>query len=137
MRLLPLVLIASSALTAACRGEPAVTVTKRYDSGRIAETRMYVHGVKTGVHRGWWPNGMPQFECRFKDGLSLGTCLEWYADGTLATVHRFQNGVETGLQQGWSLSGAPQFSYDMRNGRRYGLLGALNCKTGVRTGGAL
>jgi antitoxin component YwqK of YwqJK toxin-antitoxin module len=114
-----------------------VTVTKHYDNGRVSESRMYAHGVKTGVHRGWWPNGMPRFECRFKDGLSDGTCREWYENGQLATLHRFHDGVETGLQQGWSDAGAPQFSYEMRDGRRYGLLGALNCKTGARAPGAI
>ncbi len=124
------------ALVSACNRD-AVVMTKHYDSGRIAESRMFVRGVKTGVHRGWWPSGMPQFECRFKDGLSDGTCREWYDNGQLATVHRFHDGVEAGLQQGWSAAGAPQFSYEIRDGRRYGLLGALNCKTGARTGGAL
>lgn len=124
------------ALASAC-GSGEVAVTTHYDNGRVSELRMYVHGVKTGVHRGWWPNGMPRFECRFKDGLSDGTCREWYNNGRLATVHRFHDGVETGLQQGWSDAGAPQFSYDIRDGRRYGLLGALNCKTGARAPGAI
>lgn len=135
MRTVVLVLVV--AIAAACDGNAAVTVTKQYDNGRISESRMYVRGVKTGVHRGWWPNGMPRFECRFRDGLSDGTCREWYDNGQLATVHRFRDGVEAGLQQGWSAAGAPQFSYEFRDGRRYGLLGALNCKTGARTPGAI
>ena len=134
MRLIRFAVIA--ALASAC-GRDVVTVTKHYDNGRVSESRVYTHGVKTGVHRGWWPNGMPRFECRFKDGLSDGTCREWYDNGQLATLHRFRNGVETGLQQGWSDTGAPQFSYEIRGGRRYGLLGALNCKTGARAPGAL
>jgi len=130
-------LIIGVAIAAACRGDAAVTVTKHYDNGRVAESRMYLRGVKTGVHRGWWPNGMPQFECTFKDGLSEGTCREWFENGQLATLHRFHDGVATGFQQGWSVRGEPQFSYEMRDGRRYGLLGALTCKTGSRTPGAI
>jgi antitoxin component YwqK of YwqJK toxin-antitoxin module len=122
---------------AGCHATPDVVVTERYADGRIAEVRGYTHGDKDGLHLGWWPNGMPKFECRFDRGLAVGTCREWYADGRPASVHRFERGVESGLQQGWSANGAPQFSYEMRNGRRYGLLGTLNCKTGVRTAGAL
>jgi antitoxin component YwqK of YwqJK toxin-antitoxin module len=130
-------LIITCVMFAACRPDPEVTITKRYPDGRIAEVRGYTRGDKSGLHRGWWPNGKPKFECGFDRGMAEGTCREWYPDGTLATVHRFQDGVETGLQQGWSSVGAPQFSYVMRGGRRYGLLGALNCKTGARAEGAL
>lgn len=125
------------AICSACHSDDTVTLQRRYSDGRIAESRQFTHGVKTGVHRGWWNSGMPQFECRYVDGRSEGNCREWYANGRLAMVHRLKDGMETGLQQGWSASGAPQFSYEMRNGRRYGLLGALSCKTGARTGGAL
>jgi antitoxin component YwqK of YwqJK toxin-antitoxin module len=135
MRFLALILVL--AIGGACRSGETLTVTRKYSDGRVAESRQYIHGVKTGVHRGWWNSGMPQFECRYVDGNASGTCREWYSSGRLASVHRFENGVETGLQQGWSANGAPQFSYEMRNGRRYGLLGALSCKTGVRAGGAL
>jgi antitoxin component YwqK of YwqJK toxin-antitoxin module len=135
MRLLALVLIL--ALGAACRPEETATMKRFYSDGRLAESRQYTHGEKTGVHRGWWDSGMPKFECRFVAGRSEGDCREWYSSGRLATIHRFKDGAETGLQRGWSANGAPQFSYEMRNGRRYGLLGALNCKTGVRSGGAL
>ena len=130
-------LIVGCVMIAACRPDPAVTVTKRYPDGRVAEVRGYTRGDKSGVHRGWWPDGKPKFECRFDRGLAEGACEEWYADGTLATVHRFQHGVETGLQQGWAPNGASQFSYVMRDGRRYGLLGTLNCKTGARAEGTL
>ena len=130
-------LIAACIACAACQAPPEKIVRKWYADGRIAEERGYTHGDKTGTHRGWWPNGMPQFECRFENGKSAGTCREWYPDGRLATIHRFERGAEAGLQQGWSASGAPQFSYVIRDGRRYGMLGTLNCKTGARTGGEL
>jgi antitoxin component YwqK of YwqJK toxin-antitoxin module len=64
-------------------------------------------------------------------------CREWYESGRLAAVHRFAKGEEDGLQEGWSPAGEVVFSYDMRGGRRYGLLGAMNCKTGARAPGAL
>jgi antitoxin component YwqK of YwqJK toxin-antitoxin module len=130
-------LILASVALAACQVPPERVVRKWYADGRIAEERGYTKGEKTGTHRGWWPNGMPKFECHFENGRSTGTCREWYSDGRLATVHRFEGGSEAGLQQGWSATGAPQFSYVIRGGRRYGMLGALNCKPGARTGGAL
>lgn len=130
-------IVAACAMLGACHAASDATVTKRYPDGSIAEVRGYARGEKNGVHRGWWPNGKPKFECTYDRGLAQGICREWYANGALATEHRFRDGAETGLQQGWSPTGAPQFSYVMRDGRRYGLLGALNCKTGAREPGAL
>lgn len=131
------VLVITCALLGACTHAPEKTIETRYTDGRLASVRGYSRGEKEGVHRGWWPNGSPQFECAYVKGRAEGTCREWYESGRLATVHRFEKGEEEGLQQGWSPAGEVQFSYDMRGGRRYGLLGAMNCKTGARAPGSL
>lgn len=125
------------AMLGACTRNPEQLVETHYRSGRLASVRGYARGEKEGLHRGWWPSGIPQFECRYANGRAVGTCREWYANGRPATVHRYVDGVESGLQQGWGRTGESQFSYDVRGGRRYGLLGALNCKTGSRAAGAL
>jgi antitoxin component YwqK of YwqJK toxin-antitoxin module len=99
-----------------------------YDDGRIAESREYRRGNKVGTHRGWWPSGAPRFACAFVDGVAEGACSEWYASGRLASLQHFTHGVEDGLQQGWSDRGDLQFSYTRRDGRRYGVRGAVVCK---------
>jgi antitoxin component YwqK of YwqJK toxin-antitoxin module len=125
------------ALLGACTRSPEQLVEAHYPNGRLASVRGYTRGEKDGLHRGWWPSGASQFECRYANGNAVGTCREWYADGRPASVHRYVDGAESGLQQGWGRAGEPQFSYDVRGGRRYGLLGALNCKTGARAPGAI
>ena len=136
MRTFALISLAAG-LLGACRSRPEKIVQTRYPDGRVASVRGYAHGEKEGVHRGWWPNGAPQFECRYVKGRAEGTCTEWYDTGHLATVHRYVRGEEEGLQTGWGPAGEVQFSYSVRNGRRYGLLGAMNCRTGARAPGAL
>jgi antitoxin component YwqK of YwqJK toxin-antitoxin module len=135
MRLAPFAI--ACALAAAWHPHANTVVKKWYADGTLAEVREYSGGVKTGLHRGWWPNGAKRFECRFENGRSAGSCREWYRNGRLATIHRFRGGIEAGLQQGWSDTGAPQFSYEIRDGRRYGLLGSMTCKTAARAAGAL
>ena len=137
MRTLTLIALTVTLLLGACRSNPEHIVQTRYPDGRVASLRGYTRGEKEGVHRGWWPNGMPQYECRYNHGLAQGTCREWYASGRLATIHRYTKGAEEGLQVGWSPAGEVVFSYEMRDGRRYGLLGAMNCKTGSRAPGEL
>ncbi len=110
---------------------------KWYDDGRLAEERTYRAGRKVGQHRGWWPNGRPQFACHFVDGNPTDTCTDWHDNGQVAMVHRYRNGEEDGLQQGWSRTGAQQFSYQMREGRRFGLLGAVTCKSAALAEGVL
>jgi protein SCO1/2 len=110
---------------------------KWYDNGHLAEQREYREGRKVGDHRGWWPNGTPQFACRFADGIPADSCTDWHDNGQVAMVHRYRHGEEDGLQQGWSRTGAEQFSYRMRDGRRYGLLGTVSCKSAALAEGTL
>lgn len=132
-----LAIVTACALLGACASRPETLVRTRYADGRLASERGYSYGEKQGVNRGWWPSGARKFECRYAKGLAVGTCREWYESGRLATVRRYVNGVERGLQEGWGRRGEVQFSYVVRDGRRYGLLGAINCRTGVRTPGEL
>ena len=97
--------------------------------GRPAESRTWRSGAKVGTHRGWWPNGTRQFSCTFADGLPEGTCTDWHENGRVATVHTYVHGEERGAQQGWSARGELQFNYVRRDGRRYGVLGTVRCKT--------
>ncbi len=136
MRTLAMI-VTGAALLGACTHAPEMTVETRYPDGRVSSVRGYTRGEKEGVHRGWWPKGAPQFECGYVKGRAEGTCSEWYDNGRLATVRRYARGQEEGLQMGWGPAGEVEFSYSMRDGRRYGLLGAMNCKAGKRTPGAL
>ncbi len=129
--------LACALVAVACARNPEKVTETHYADGRLESVRTYTHGEKDGLHRGWWPDGTPKFECRYDNGRAVGTCSEWYETGRLATVHRYAKGAEAGLQQGWSPAGDVLFAYDMRDGRRYGVLGAMNCKTGARAPGAL
>lgn len=98
-----------------------------YAGGRLAESRFYSDGVKTGTLRGWWDNGTPRLEYRFVANEYEGLCREWNRNGTLLAERRYHAGYEEGQQTIWYDNGRVKSNYVMRNGRRYGLLGTKNC----------
>ena len=58
-----------------------------------------------------------------------GVAREWYAGGALFTEQQYALGHEAGLQRMYWEDGRVRASYVVRDGRRYGLLGAKGCVT--------
>jgi hypothetical protein len=100
-----------------------------YPGGQLRALRYYDHGAKVGVHRGWWPDGTLQFERRFEQGVAQGLSRTWHANGGRFEEHRYEDGSESGLQQLWYADGQLRASYEVRDGRRYGWIGAKPCIT--------
>jgi antitoxin component YwqK of YwqJK toxin-antitoxin module len=98
-----------------------------YPDGRIAEARMWRGGQEEGVHAAWWPNGRRRFEYAYHWGLMRGVAREWYPSGALFTEQHYLDGHEAGLQRMYWEDGRTRASYVIRDGRRYGLLGAKGC----------
>lgn len=101
---------------------------KWYENGQLQEQRGYLNNHKHGIHRGWWPNGKLKFEYNFLDDVAIGTHKEWYDNGQLFTRSTYnQQGQPEGVQQMWYNTGQIKANYVVKNGRRFGLLGAKGC----------
>nr|WP_293836148.1 hypothetical protein [uncultured Arsenicibacter sp.] len=110
------------------QGEPDGVSQQWYENGRTAEIRYYAEGHKTGRHLAWWPNGRRRFDYTFERDVPVGHHQNWYPTGRrFSSFHYDAEGHEAGLQQMWFESGQIKANYEMRNGRRYGLLGAKGC----------
>ena len=105
------------------------TDVRHYPSGAVQWKRTYVHGVKDGVHEGWWENGKKRFEYHFSMGAYDGDVKEWYPDGARALHLHYRNGVQTGLQQAWRENGTVYANFEVRDGRQYGIVNARLCYT--------
>ena len=83
------------------------------------------------VLRGFHDNGQLQFERWYtgdpRAGVLHGRSREWLADGTLYREMNYEHGHEAGLQQLWYDDGSVRAAYIVKNGRRYGLMGAKGC----------
>lgn len=101
---------------------------KWYENGQMQEQRGYLNNHKHGIHRGWWANGKLKFEYRFADDVATGVHQEWYDNGQLFTRLTYdKQGQPEGSQQMWYNTGQIKANYVVKNGRRFGLLGAKGC----------
>lgn len=107
---------------------PLETVVRRYPDGALWYIRTYRDGKEEGVHRGWWPNGARKFEYHYHNGIAEGPQREWFDDGNPYTEFNYVAGHESGLQRMWTSYGKLRANYIIRDGRRYGLIGAMGCR---------
>ncbi|MBC7914963.1 MAG: hypothetical protein H7Y07_12665 [Pyrinomonadaceae bacterium] len=102
---------------------------KWYSNGMLEEIRQYTMGKKTGINKGFWPNGSKRYIYHFINDLNEGVQYEWYSNDTLYSKKNYSAGYESGLQQSWNLDGAVKSNYEARNGRNYGYIGKKNCNS--------
>jgi antitoxin component YwqK of YwqJK toxin-antitoxin module len=98
-----------------------------YENGVLEYQRTYRQGREEGEHRGWYPDGHPKFVYHYVHGLSEGSQQVWYPGGQPFTSFHHHEGHEAGQQQMWNADGSIRSNYVVRDGRRYGLLGARGC----------
>jgi antitoxin component YwqK of YwqJK toxin-antitoxin module len=56
-----------------------------------------------------------------------GRAREWFANGRLYREFRYRHGQEDGAQRMWYADGTLRASCVVRDGRRWGLMGAKGC----------
>lgn len=98
-----------------------------FDNGQLESERHYQSGVKSGHHEGFWPDGSPRFRESFVAGAYHGELRGWHENGRLHQLRHFDSGHETGSQRSWDRNGAVEANYVIRDGRRYGVMGARPC----------
>ena len=98
-----------------------------YPNGRLAFERPYEKGQKAGIHRGWYANGALKYEYAFEQGVFHGAVKEWFEDGSPYRAFMYVEGKEEGVQKMWYQDGSLRVNYVVKNGRRYGFMGAKPC----------
>jgi antitoxin component YwqK of YwqJK toxin-antitoxin module len=102
--------------------------TKWYSDGGKYSERYYVHGVKTGIHQGWWKNGRQKFEFHFNnEGEHDGISNEWFENGIPFKLFHYKNGQEDGSQKMFKPDGSIRANYIVIEGDRFGLIGLKKC----------
>lgn len=109
-------------------GKAEGVATRFYENGKIQELRYFTANHKTGKHEGFYPDGSLKFEYYFENDLPVGVHKEFYENGQLFALSTFNSvGQPEGLQQQFFESGKVKANYTLKNGRRYGLMGAKGC----------
>lgn len=120
------IVVAAPSVTAV-HTAPITTVRGQYENGAREYERHYRNGRAEGVHRGWYRNGALALEYHYHNGLSEGSQRQWYPNGRPFASFTHHLGHEIGQQQLWNPDGTVRSNYVIRDGRRYGLLGAVGC----------
>jgi antitoxin component YwqK of YwqJK toxin-antitoxin module len=101
---------------------------KWFENGLKQELRFYSQNHKIGKHEGWYPNGQKRFEYFIENDIPIKTHQEWYDNGQLFSKFNYNNeGQPEGTQQMWYATGQIKANYFIKNGRRFGFLGAKGC----------
>ena len=109
-------------------GKMEGTYQKWYENGQKMEERSYKQNRKIGVHESWWASGKPKFKYVIDNDIPVGTHYEWYENGQLFSLTNYNNlGQPEGKQQMWYNTGQVKANYVIKDGRRYGFLGAKGC----------
>ena len=98
-----------------------------YASGVRESRRRYERNRKHGRHDAWFENGQRKFLMFFDQGKYQGERKEWYPSGDVYAIFQYVNGEEVGLQRVWGPNGKLRSNYFVKDGRRYGLIGAKPC----------
>jgi hypothetical protein len=101
---------------------------KWHPNKQLAEDRYYINGKKEGRHRAWWPNGKQLFDFTVSNDDYQGELKEWNSKGFLVKQFHYTNGQETGSQRLWWDDSTVRANYEIRNGKKYGLIGIKLCK---------
>ena len=98
-----------------------------YPNGALRWERSYSDGTEEGLHRGWYADGSVHFVYNYVDGRLDGLASEWFPNGRQYRAFNYAAGQESGHQQMWHEDGSLRANYVVREGRRYGLMGAKGC----------
>lgn len=101
---------------------------KWFENGAKMEVRYYSNNHKIGKHEGWYNNGQKRFEYFIENDVPIKTHREWHPNGQIFTSFNFnKDGQPEGTQQMWFPTGQIKANYVIKNGRRFGFLGAKGC----------
>ena len=103
------------------------TVAERWPNGQLRRESTYVGDVLDGPSRGYYASGARQFIYFYRRGFSEGEQRQWYPSGRIYTSFNHRAGHEVGQQRMWNPDGTIRSNYVIKDGKRFGLIGALGC----------
>jgi len=113
--------------TGAARLPEHRTVVEYWPNGTPRRESTYLGDVLDGPSRGWYESGSPQFAYIYRSGVSEGEQRQWYPSGVNYTWFNHRAGHEIGQQRMWNADGSIRSNYVIKDGKRFGLIGALGC----------
>ncbi|MFZ5630659.1 MAG: toxin-antitoxin system YwqK family antitoxin [Spirochaetota bacterium] len=75
------------------------------ENGRLVEERQFRDGRKTGVHRGFFPDGSDRFFAEFENDRYVNEFWSWHANGKVAEFKHYDSEGRALVHKQWRESG--------------------------------
>ena len=92
-----------------------------YENGRLRSLEYLREGVPSGLFRIWHPNGIPQSEGFFRDGMEDGVWTLWFENGKKREMKIFEEGALKGPYAWWHSNGQLRAEGTYENGKKEGI----------------
>ena len=92
-----------------------------YENGRLRSLEYLREGVPSGLFRIWHPNGIPQSEGFFRDGMEDGVWTLWFENGKKREMKIFEKGALKGPFAWWHSNGQLRAEGTYENGKKEGI----------------
>tara|TARA_B100000212_G_scaffold315574_1_gene269843 strand:- start:1398 stop:1949 length:552 start_codon:yes stop_codon:yes gene_type:complete len=92
-----------------------------YENGRLRSLEYLREGVPSGLFRIWHPNGIPQSEGFFRDGMEDGVWTLWFENGKKREMKIFEKGALKGPYAWWHTNGQLRAEGTYENGKKEGI----------------
>ncbi len=105
------------------------------ENGTLLEERFYQDGKKTGVHRGYFPDGKNRFYAEFADDHYVNEFWSWHANGKVAEFKRYDAEGRALVYKQWRESGQIYRNEVYAENLEQGMPGVKLCNTVKETVG--
>ena len=92
-----------------------------YEKGRLRSLEYVTKGVPSGPFRIWHPNGIPQSEGFFREGMEDGVWTLWFENGKKREMKIFEKGAMEGPYAWWHSNGQLRAEGDFKRGKKEGI----------------
>ena len=92
-----------------------------YENGRLRSLEYLREGVPSGLFRIWHPNGIPQSEGFFRDGMEDGVWTLWFENGKKREMKIFEEGALKGPYAWWHSNGQLRAEGTYENCKKEGI----------------
>ena len=110
------------------RGRQHGTAVVKNFEGKVISKRIYVNGIKDGVHRTWYANGNYRSYTVFKKGKYVNEVWQWHLNGKLAKYRLYNEKHEVVVEKRWRNSGQVYANMVFIKGVAVGMPGSKLCE---------
>jgi antitoxin component YwqK of YwqJK toxin-antitoxin module len=89
----------------------------QYRNGGFKEEGSYFDGMRQGLWRAWYPDGVPASEIEYEQGVPNGKYIDFWENGNTKNSGRYITGARNGMWYKYDENGVLIFTTQYKNGK--------------------